>query len=369
MASNRRNWLKNIGIGLAGLTIQPLQSLASITENSTKLSINNGNMPLRLNFNENHYGPSPLAQKAMADAINISNRYNWGNIQQVINLLAQKNKVSKSNILMSAGSTDMLDLVARYAASTPGNMIVANPTFAFWTDAAERLGLKKVEIPLTESKKHDLKAMQQAINKQTKLVYICNPNNPTGTIIDYEELAAFVQEISKYALVLVDEAYIEFTNQPSLAPLTATNKQLIVVKTFSKIYGLAGARIGYAIAHEGTIEALGKLNSMNNGNMAATTVAAALASLQDTAFVEDVYQKNISARNYTIAELEKLGISCIPSHTNFIYFSLKNYQKDYFALLKTNNILGTKIYEEKGKWSRITVGKMEEMEAFIKAIS
>ncbi|MFY8005035.1 MAG: pyridoxal phosphate-dependent aminotransferase [Chitinophagaceae bacterium] len=369
MATNRRNWLKNIGIGLAGLSLQPLQSLAADKPLNQLPFIGSDNKPIRLNFNENPYGPSPLAQKAMMEAINISNRYNWGNIQQVINLLAQKNKVSNKQVLMSAGSTDMLDLVARYAAANPGNMIVANPTFAFWTDAAERLGLKKVEIPLNASKKHDLKAMRNAMNKETKLVYICNPNNPTGTVLDYEELVAFVQEVSKQALVLVDEAYIEFTNQPSLAPLTTTNKQLIVVKTFSKIYGLAGARIGYGIAHDATIEALGKLNSMNNGNMAATTIAAALASLQDNAFIEDVYQKNMSARNYTLTELEKLGISCIPSHTNFIYFSLKNYQKDYFALLKANNIIGTKIYEEKGQWSRITVGKMEEMQAFIKAIS
>ena len=147
------------------------------------------------------------------------------------------------------------------------------------------------------------------------------------------------------------------------------NKNLIVVKTFSKIYGLAGARIGYAIAHPDTISYLGNnLQTWANGSVSVVSRAGAIASLADINFVNQCYAKNEEARKYTIQKLEQINISCIPTHTNFIYFSLANYKKDFFALLKSNNIEGTNIYEQDGKWTRITVGTMPEMQKFIAAI-
>ena len=183
-----------------------------------------------------------------------------------------------------------------------------------------------------------------------------------------KDLAEFVAEASKKAMVLLDEAYIDFTEEESLCNLVRDNKNLVIAKTFSKIYGLAGARAGYAIAHPETIELFASMQPWPNGSISVVATAAAIASLQDESFVKSVYNRIQHSRNYTIEQLERVGIHCIPSYTNFIYFSLERYVKDFFEQLKKHNILGTGIWEEEGKWSRITVGTQAEMEKFIKAI-
>ena len=366
MQTNRRYWLKQIGIGVAGIGLTNLKTFASPTPDFFKYS--SGELPIKLSSNENPYGPSPLARNAMFENINISNRYNWQLTSDLIAALAKKNNVTAENILMGAGSTEILDLVARFAAQKRGNLIIADPSYAYWTDTAQKLGLSKITVPLTTGKKHDLTAMLLAIKPDSRLIYVCNPNNPTGTICDRNALITFINEAAKNAIVLVDEAYIDFTDQQSLSNLVIENKNLIIAKTFSKIYGLAGARVGYAIANTTTLEQISELQSWVNGSISVPSTAAALASLKDEKFVSETYSLNEKIRKYTIEELEKLGLICIPSYSNFIYFSLTNYKKSFFQQLKKNNILGTKIYEEKGKWTRITVGTMEEMKKFIASI-
>ncbi len=367
MKTNRRNWIKQTSLAFVALGTIPLDNFA-IPPAIPLLSDIQSNNLIRLKSNENPYGPSPLARIAMTNSINISNRYNWELTSELISDIAKKNNVIAENILLGAGSTEILDLSIRFAALNKGSFILAEPTFNYWTETAQKLGLKKIAVPLNEDKRHDLSAMLKAIEPETKIIYICNPNNPTGTICNREELMNFVKEATKKALVLVDEAYIEFTDQESLASLVIENKNLIISKTFSKIYGLAGARIGYAIANTETIRQLSQLQSWANGNISIASVTAALASVKDKKFVNETYSLNEKARKYTIEQLERLKITCISSHTNFIYFSLANYKKDFFEQLKNNNILGTKIYEENGKWSRITIGTMQEMQKFIKAI-
>jgi histidinol-phosphate aminotransferase len=367
MQANRRHWLKQIGLGVAGMGLTNLKTFAlPVKEDFT---ISDGNEPVKLSSNENPYGPSPLARTAMVESINISNRYNWQRTNELIEALAKKNNVTPDNILLGAGSTEILDLVARFAALEKGNLVIADPSYAYWTVTAEKLGLKKITVPVTADKKLNLPAMLKAITADTRLIYICNPNNPTASICERNELLTFIQEASKKTIVLVDEAYIDFTNQQSTSTLSNENKNLIVAKTFSKIYGLAGARVGYAIANTATIAQLSELQCWVNGSISVTSTAAALASILDEKFVSETYALNEKTRKYTIQQLEKLNLACIPSHSNFIYFSLKNYQKDFFQQLKNGNIIGTKIYEEAGKWTRITVGTMEEMQKFIAAIT
>jgi histidinol-phosphate aminotransferase len=367
MQTNRRNWLKQIGLGVTSIGLAQLNIAASPTHDVIKHRLDNPQ--IRLSSNENPYGPSPLARKAMIENINISNRYNWQLTADLVAALAQKNNVTTDNILMSAGSTEILDLVVRFAASTQGSFIIADPSYGYWTNTAQKLGLKKIIVPLTIEKKLDLSAMLKAIEPDTKLIYVCNPNNPTGTICDRKALVDFVAEATKKAIVLVDEAYIDFTDQKSLSNLAIENKNLVIAKTFSKIYGLAGARVGYALAHSTTLEQLSELQSWVNGSISVASTAAALASLSDEKFVTDTYSLNEKARKYTIEQLGRLNLTCIPSYSNFIYFSLENYKKYFFNQLKINNIIGTKIYEEQGKWTRITVGTMSEMEKFISAIA
>jgi histidinol-phosphate aminotransferase len=365
--SSRRNWLKQTSLGIVGLGIVPMESFAILQiENSSKEQIDL--KPIYLRSNENPYGPSELAKEAMTKSINSSNRYNWDLTSDLISKIAKKNNLVPENILLGAGSTEILDLVVQYCAINKGSFILADPTYNYWTETAEKLGLKKITVPLTENKHHDLSAMLKAIEPDTRMIYVCNPNNPTGTICEREALVDFINEATKKVIVLVDEAYIDFTNHKSLVNFVKENKNLIIAKTFSKMYGLAGARIGYGIANSETIEKISRLQSWSNGSISVASVSGALASIQDEKFVSDTYSLNENARKYTIEQLHRLKIECISSHSNFVYFSLANYNKDFFEQLKKNNIIGTKIYEENGKWSRITIGTMKEMQQFIKAL-
>ena len=365
--SNRRNWLKQVGLGTIGLGLTSFETFANLSpENYISLDLDKS--PILLRSNENPYGPSPLARIAMQKSINSSNRYGWNLSGELISLIAKKNNVSDHNILLGAGSTEILDLVLQHTSLKKGNYILAETTFNYWTFPSEKLGIKKITVPLTVDKKHDLAAMLKAIDSDTKMIYICNPNNPTGTICDHEQLVSFIKEASKNAIVFVDEAYIDFTKEQSLSSLVIENKNLIITKTFSKMHGLAGARIGYAIAASSTIDELSALKSSPNLSVSVASTAAAMASLNDEKFIREVYSLNEEVKKYTIDQLTKLNLTCIPSYSNFIYFSLENYKKDFFKQLEANKIEGTKIYEENGKWTRITIGTMKEMQQFIEAI-
>lgn len=368
MLTNRRNWLKAAGIITAGVCLPGLKSFASpdpgFTEGEKEKET------IRLSSNENPYGPSSLAKAAMMQFIAGSNRYPWLQISMLMSAIAAKNGLTAENVMIGPGSTAIIDAVIALAAKQTGSFMLATPTFGRWSSAAEKAGLNKIEVPLNAQKEHDLDAMLQAIRPDTRMVYLCNPNNPTGTICNDADIRAFLNEATSKTLVMVDEAYLEYSGQPSVADLVAENKNLLVVKTFSKIYGLAGARVGYGLGHADTIEKLGALQSgANMGISAVVSLAAALASLKDTGFTDKSYTWNEQARRYTISAMEKLNIRCIPSQTNFIYFSLANYKKDFFGLLQANHIQGTEIFEQAGQWSRITVGTMAEMERFIEAIS
>lgn len=366
MEKNRRDWLKKISVGVVGLGLVPYETFALPISNLPEK--NNKNTLVRLSSNENPYGPSKTVKMAMTESITLSNRYSWDLTSELVTLLAAKNNVPQNHILVSAGSTEILDLVAQFAALQKGNLVIADPSFGYWTDTAEKLGLTKIKVPLTADKKIDLPKMLTSINSDTKLVYICNPNNPTGTICERNDLVQFISQASKNSIVLVDEAYIDFTDQKSVSELVLDNKNLIIVRTFSKVYGLAGARIGYAIANSSTIEKLGEMRTWVNGGISVVSTVGAIAAAKDDNFVNTTKILNQKTKEYTITELEKLHIWCIPSASNFVYFSLKNYKKDFFHQLEINSIIGTKIYEEEGKWSRITIGKMEEMQKFIASL-
>lgn len=365
--NNRRDLLKKVSLGAVGLGFCQFEALAN-TSSEKYIFPDLEKSPILLRSNENPYRPSPLARTAMQKSINNSNRYGWDLSGELISLIAKKNNVSDGNILLGAGSTEILDLVLQYAALQKGNFILAETTFNYWTFPSEKLGLKKITVPLTSNKKHDLIAMLNAIDSETKMVYICNPNNPTGTICERDQLVSFIKEASKSAIVFVDEAYLDFTKEESLSNLVTENKNLIVTKTFSKMYGLAGARIGYAVASSSTIDELSALKSSPNLSVSVVSTAAAIASLKDEKFISEVQSLNEQVKKYTIEQLTKLYLTCIPSYANFIYFSLDNYKKDFFKQLENYNIEGTKIYEENGKWTRITIGTMKEMQQFIEAI-
>jgi histidinol-phosphate aminotransferase len=361
---HRRALLKQGSLALAGLTFAGRFATAA-NEPFRKFAPGTS---IRLTSNENPYGPCLPARKAMADAIVSSNRYPWDVTGKLLEQIGKHYNLSAEHVLVGAGSSEILGLTAQLAAlSRGGNAVTANPTFPIWIPAAEKMGLQVIRVPLTRDKKHDLPSMLGKVNNETKLVYVCNPNNPTGTTLPSNDIKNFIDEVSRKSLVLLDEAYIEYCDQPSLAGMVASNKNLVIAKTFSKIYGLAGARIGYALAHPETINRLGALQPWQNAGASAVSLAAAMASLEDKDFVASAKENNRKVSTYTMNELKSLGFECIPSNTNFLYYSLGKYSGNWQEQMRTRNILIGRITEEDGRWTRTTVGTMEEMQAFIAA--
>ncbi|HYE54540.1 MAG TPA: aminotransferase class I/II-fold pyridoxal phosphate-dependent enzyme [Chitinophagaceae bacterium] len=359
----RRAWLRQSSLALAGLTVAGRLSAAGSDQHKPFMPPG----PIKLTSNENPYGPSPLARRAMADAIVASNRYPWDNTTVLRGHIGKANGLSADHVLMGAGSSEILGIVAQYAALNKGNVVTASLSFPTAANMSERFGMEIIRVPLTRDKKHDLPAMMSKINNNTRMVYVCNPNNPTSTIVPSADVKNFVEEASKKCIVLLDEAYIEYCNEPTLSSLVANNRNIIVAKTFSKIYGLAGARIGYALAHPDTIGKLGNFQPWQNAGASAVSVAGAIASLEDKDFIRSTKEMNSKARTYVINELTALGFECIPSETNFLFHTLGSYTGNWTDQMRAKNILTGRIVEGEGRWTRITIGTMEEMQAFVAA--
>jgi histidinol-phosphate aminotransferase len=214
--------------------------------------------------------------------------------------------------------------------------------------------------------------MLGAINTDTQLVYVVNPNNPTGTLLKPASVKQFCQEAAKKTTVLVDEAYLDFIDPPdneSMIPLAISDPNVLVTRTFSKIHGMAGLRMGYVISHPSRIQQLEKTYFTESQiAICNLTLAAALASLQDEQHRVESKQKNAAARDYTFNALQSMNISCIPSHTNFMLFHLGNYPGNFAEfMLKKNIILRSNEYLGE-KWCRVSIGTMDEMQQFIKVM-
>lgn len=321
----------------------------------------NGEEIIKLSSNENPYGPSPRARKAMADAIATSNRYQWNQSMDLRKELAKLTLHEDKNIIIGAGSSDLLGIICLLASKKAGNVVAPYPTFRLWMDAANTMGLSTLSVPLDEQKNTDLQRMKAAINNETRMVYICNPNNPTGVPIPENDLRYFIKSIPQNIWILLDEAYTEFENTPSMSDLINEYPNLIIAKTFSKIYGMAGCRVGYALAHEDTIKKLVALQPWANAAPGAVSVAGALASLQDKDFVSYVRKENAKCRKLFCDTLDKLGLPYAPSATSFVYFNAKNYSKDLAKHLQQHNIVGARTFEKDTPWLRLSIGTEAEM--------
>jgi histidinol-phosphate aminotransferase len=366
MSINRRDWLRQSS--LAALTLGfSLPSMANEEGITRNYGMANG--LINLGSNENPYGMSPKARAALMDMLGEHNRYQF-NVPLFNDFRAKLGAhygVGDENILVTAGSGDALIQLARYY--NKGALVAATPTFATLPNTAKKLGTKVVEIPLTAEKTHDLPAMLRAIDNQTQAVYICNPANPSSTILSPTALKDFCTEASKKATVIIDEAYIDFLNPPdnvSMIGLVATNPNIVVVRTFSKIHAMAGMRIGFVVAHPDTIRAMDQINFAGTQMTVSTlTMAAALASLKDEEHRQSCKEKNAAARTYTIEALKNLGYKPINSYTNFVFFPLGNYAGNFSEdMLKRNVLLRSNRYPD-GQWGRVSLGTMDEMKQFI----
>lgn len=332
------------------------------------LPCNNAPGIIKLSSNENPYGPSPMARKAMSEAVSGCNRYPWETTTLLREKIAKPYQLTKENVIIGAGSSELLGLASVMAAIKKGNIVAPDPTFRLWMPAAKKIGAPVKLVPLTQQKAVDLQRLKEAVDADTRMVYICNPNNPTGTVIPPDELTAFIKGLSPAILILLDEAYTEFEDTPSVTHLVNEHPNLIVAKTFSKIYGLAGARVGYALAHADTIQQLNDLQPWANAGAGGISLAGALASLDDYSFLSRCREENRKARRLFYKTLEKHGIPFIPSATSFVYFDTAKYPKDFKSTLEARNIIGARSFEDNSKWMRLSIGTLPEMEKVAEAI-
>src|SRR6187399_1781775 len=368
--SSRRQWLQQSSLAFLGLGIS-FRSIGNEEGLKRIAGIENG--LLNLGSNENPYGISAKAKQAILDMMSEANRYsfNVASLQTSKKQLADYYHLNENQVLFTAGSGEGLALLARHF--NKGNIVTADITFGVLPNTAKKIGTKVIEVPLTKEKVHDLPAMMKAINNETQLVYICNPANPTGTIVKADELKRFCEEASKKTVVLIDEAYNEFldnSDSQSMIGLIEKNPNILVIKTFSKIHAMAGLRIGFVIGHPALIKKL-QPNYFQSSQLAVSVLSlnAAMASLNDEEHKLMSRQNNEAARKYAMDEMKKMGIQFIPSYTNFIFYPVKNYPGEYSADMynKHKIIMRSNKYSD-GQWARVSVGTIDEMKQFIRVI-
>ena len=368
---NRRNWLRStlsIAAGLPiGMTLsdQLMAVPVSETERQQWNTLRSTNATIKLNSNENPYGPSEKVKRALQQNIVEANRYAFDVQEEMKAILANKEGVTPANIAIGAGSGDLLCQAGAAFGVEGGRILSAFPTFPLLMNYATAFRAMWDKVDLNDKLEHDYDAMAARVTDETKLVFVCNPNNPTGTLVDPARVKRFCEDIAKKTTVYVDEAYLEFLDprdQISMVELVKSDANVIVSKTFSKIYGLAGLRLGYVIGRPDLIKKIDKYHMGIANNQPA--LAAAKASLGDTAFMEYCRKKNAEARKHLTDYLDKKSIWYAKSHTNFLFFPSKTDAAMVLSKLAERGIR-IRVWDYKDQqWFRVSIGTLEEMRVF-----
>src|SRR5213082_393106 len=359
---SRRKFAQLLGASATAALVRPTFSFANQPEHVSATS-----NAVRLSANENPYGPSPKALKAMTDSFGLACRYPDEHNNVLIERLAKLNNVGRDQILLGDGSGEILKLCAEtFTGPQNGKLVAANPTFEAILNNASANGAEVVKAPLTSSFAHDLPKMLAAT--KGGLIYVCNPNNPTASITPKDELRDFIAKTPRETMILVDEAYFHFADSPdyeSVIPLVKDHPNLLVARTFSKIFGMAGLRCGYCVAQKETIERMRRNQMWDSVNCMA--LAAATASLDDLDHVPTGQRLNREAKQFTTSELEKMGYKLIPSQANFIMFDCKRPVVPIIKAMKERNVRVGRLFPALPNHMRLTIGKKTEMDTFLAA--
>ena len=323
----------------------------------------------KLASNENPYPPSPKVLFQIKKKLKELNRYPDGNCFYLRKALAKEFKVSEKQLIFGNGSDEIIVLATRAFAGTSDEVIIAKPTFLIYEIASRVSGAKIKLVPLKDFR-YDLKAMKKAVTKKTKIIFIANPDNPAGTYVTKREVENFFKGLRKDILVFFDEAYYEFVNRsdyPDSVSLLKKHKNIIFTRTFSKIYSLAGLRVGYGVASEEIIDILSRVREPFNVNSVAQV--AALASLKEKAYYKEILKIINKEKAYLYKNFEKMGLSFVDSVTNFILVNVRRDSFDVFQKFLTKGV----IVRDMGFWGldtfiRVTVGTPKENKRFIKAL-
>jgi len=323
---------------------------------------------IKMASNENPFGPSPLAIALMQKAVTGVNLYPDGNAFYLKQKLSAKLGVEPANLVLGNGSNEIIEFVGHALLAPGADVVVSQFCFAVYPIVTKLFGANLITVP-AKNYGHDLPAMLCAITPQTRIVFVANPNNPTGTLAPREEVIKFVNDVPDNVLLVMDEAYIEFLDDPldlvSLIRLGA-RKNLILMRTFSKIYGLAGLRIGYGIGNPELIAALEKIRQPFNINLLAQT--AALAALDDTEHVRKTRQNNFAGLEFFVRAFRDLKLEFVPSHANFILVRVSEGQRIFEAMQKQGVIVRPMGGYQLPEWIRISIGTPQENERCLGAL-
>ncbi|RWY46002.1 pyridoxal phosphate-dependent aminotransferase [Mucilaginibacter gilvus] len=380
---NRRNWIKSSALmagGVAFLTgtmnklaampvIRKMRAGNTMLAEEAAIMQAPAGLKARLMANENPFGPSAAAKKAIIDSLDTGYQYTFASMFTMRGKIATYEGVKGTNILMSSGSSPLLQAAAMYYSKGGKSIITADPSYDDLPTQAEHFDGKWVKVPLTADYKLDLDAIEAKVDGNTGLVYICNPNNPTATIVDTEKLKGFCERVSKKTVVLVDEAYIDYLPDPkasSMMDCIKAGHNVIIARTFSKLYGFAGLRFGYMVGQPDTLKALGAYTPAW-ACLSSTALAAAIASYRETDYLADALKKTNASKEFLYETLKKENYTYIPSSANFVMFQLKMDAKKFSEEMNKRGV-ALRDWKLNGQdWCRISIGRMDEMEAFAAA--
>ena len=361
MPLSRRAFAQLLGTGAAAAALRPRLVYAA-PQNGRANGI------VRLSANENPYGPSPAAVAAMRDAFGESSRYPDGEIELLTADVAKLHGVGTDCVILGDGSSEILKLVAATCTSPSRKLVMASPTFEAIAHHAKTTGAEIVNVPLDAAYAHDVEKMGAVADAGA--IYICNPNNPTGTITTAAALRSFIESSNPSTVILVDEAYHHYASSPnyeSVIPMVKTRPNLIVARTFSKIYGMAGLRAGYAVAQPDVIKKLDAQKAWDTMNLMA--LVAARASLADAAHVAEGRKRNADTKRELVARLDRLGYKVVPSETNFVMIDLRREVKPVIGALRERRVQVGRLFPAMPHHLRVTIGTPEEMDRFLDAFS
>jgi histidinol-phosphate aminotransferase len=363
----RRTFLRTgFAAGVASVAPVPLQGMSWIFDPRHAQT-----GTIRLSSNENPLGLAPVAREAVLEGREEANRYPGASRRALINVLAPYLDVPEERLFFGAGSTEILRVAVQAWSAPNARLVLATPTFEDVPGYSRPFPYQVDAVPLTADYAHDLGRMREIVDSSAHpaIVYICNPNNPTGTLTPSAEVDAWIKESSDRTLFLVDEAYLEYADDPgywSAQPWTADRTNVIVVRTFSKIYAMAGMRIGYGIAHPKTVRRMGPFLTRNNPNHMASV--AALASLEDSELVGRSVDVNSRARAILHECLDDLGLEYLPTHTNFLMHRISGELRTYIERMAEAGIRVGRPFPPMLEYNRLSFGLPEEMERFAETL-
>jgi len=371
---NRRGFLKaGISAGTAGL-VSPLL-VARGWEDARAASLpfppNDNGKTIRLSSNENALGVAPSARKAILDGIQEANRYPFSFADGLRKQLAEHHKVPQGCITLGCGSAEILQIVTQTYATRGALILMADPTFESLARYALPFPARLVKLPLRPDYSHDIDKMRALADKHPGpvLVYLCSPNNPTGTITDCREIEQWVRAAPPRVKFFIDEAYYQLVKDPryySFSDQAAKNPNIIVAHTFSKVYAMAGMRQGYSISTPETRERLMAYSTGNGVNHLA--LVAASASLRDKDFLKESLDTNDRSRKILLQTLDELNVKSLPSETNFVMFKLKGKIQDFNKRMAEQNIRVGRPFPPMEDYCRLSMGLESEMKTFSTAL-